>query len=352
LADFDLVLHLDPDFAQAHWNRAVVLLLLGDFERGWPEYEWRWTQPWKKSSVGTSPLSPSERGAGARGGAEYSQPLWDGSDVAGRTILLYAEQGMGDTMHFIRYAPLVKQRGGRVVVECQPPLLPLLATAGGIDALVGRGSPLPVFDFQAPLLGLSGIFRTDFTNIPTAIPYLEARSELAEQWRNTLRSSSSAFRIGIAWQGNPGFLDDWERSMPLAQFAPLAQVPGVQLISLQKGPGTEQLQVPSNAQFPLSTFALDESAGAFMDTAAIMKSLDLVICSDSAIPHLAGALGVPVWMALPFVPDWRWLLQREDSPWYPTMRLFRQSREGDWEDVFLRIAAELTKLLKALTPDP
>jgi len=380
LACFERTLGLDPAFAQAHWNRAVVLLLGGDFEQGWPEYEWRWTQPWLND-----PPAPAR--TGTKGGSrQFAQPLWDGSDLGGRTILLYAEQGLGDTMHFIRYAPLVRQRGGRVIVECQRPLLPLLANVPGVDRLVAPGSPLPAFDVQAPLAGLPGIFRTVEATMPATIPYLQAKAELVAHWRKSrmsdvgcpmpgevlltsdFRLSTSDFLVGIAWQGNPAFMDDWQRSMPLAQFAPLAQVPGVQLISLQKGPGTEQLHaleqrvdsgqwtVDSDAKTPSTVHRppftvhhlgsrLDEANGAFMDTAAIMTNIDLVVTSDSAVPHLAGALGVPVWVALAFVPDWRWLLRRKDSPWYPTMRLFRQRRDGHWEDVFERMAEELKALV-------
>jgi len=361
LVHYEQALRLKADYADARWNRALIWLLQGDFEQGWPEYEWRWTQA----------------DFAAR---RFTQPRWDGSALGGRTILLHAEQGLGDTLHFIRYAPLVAKRGGSVVVECQPPLARLLGSAAGIDRLVPQGSPLPAFDVQAPLLSLPGIFRTALATVPATVPYLHADAELVEHWRRELwksrksevgsrksehlhltsdiRHPTSDFLVGIAWQGSPTFRGDRQRSIPLAQFAPLAEVPGVQLISLQKGPGTEQLREPfhspltthhrllSTVHRPPSTIhdlgsRLDEAAGGFMDSAAIMMSLDLVISSDTAIAHLAGAVGVPVWVALSLVPDWRWLLQREDSPWYPTMRLFRQARYGRWEDVFERMAEEL-----------
>jgi len=339
-------LGLEPDLAVAHWNRSLLRLMLGDFEQGWPEYEWRWTQP-----IFTR--------------RPFHRPRWDGSDLGGQTILLHVEQGFGDMIQFVRYVPLVKQRGGKVIVECHPPLVRLLAGVQEIDCLVALGSPLPAFDVQAPLVSLPLIFHTPLATVPAPVPYLHADADLGKHWRLELNKGLGArdegressmtrsslaprpsplapFLVGIAWQGNPTYRADRQRSIPLAHFARLAQVPGVQLLSLQKGPGTEQLRALSG-QFPVVDLdsRLDEASGAFMDTAAVMKNLDLVISSDTAVPHLAGALGVPVWLALPYVPDWRWLLEREDCPWYPTMRLFRQTRYGQWEDVFDRMAEEL-----------
>jgi hypothetical protein len=247
--------------------------------------------------------------------------------------LLYAEQGLGDTLHFVRFVPMVKQRGGRVILECQSLLLRLLSGFDGIDCLVGTGSPLPAFDVQAPLLSLPGLFHTDLESIPTPVPYLHADHKLVDQRRH---SAGASFRVGIAWQGNPTNPGDRHRSIPLVHFEQFAKLSGVRFISLQKGPGA--ISAPERLEcLP----GLDESSGAFMDTAAVMMSLDLVISADTVIAHLAGALGVPVWVPLAFAPDWRWLLQRQDSPWYPSMRLFRQVRFGDWEDVFKRIAEEL-----------
>ena len=323
-------------------------MLLGDYEQGWPEYEWRWTQP----------------GFTRR---QFTQPAWDGSDLAGRSILLYAEQGLGDTLHFIRYAPLVSQRGGKVIVECQPALVRLLKGVEGIDKLIAESSPLPPFDVQAAMFSLPAIFHTTVGTIPATVPYLHADPKLIDKWRHELNSRSrqpggtvattrsgparqagptGAFKVGIAWQGSPTYGYDNLRSIPLEKFARLTQIEGVQLISLQKGPGSEQLGAVQG-RFPVMDLGkqLDETSGPFMDTAAVMKNLDLVICSDTAVPHLAGALGVPVWVALPYVPDWRWLLECEDSPWYPTMRLFRQTQDGKWDDVFERIAAALKKKL-------
>jgi Flp pilus assembly protein TadD len=327
LTCYEQALRLDSGHALAHLNRALLWLARGDWPNGLPEFEWRWQ---------TKDLP----------GYGMQQPRWDGSPLRGRTIFIFAEQGLGDTLHFIRYLPLVKQRGGYTIVECQQPLLRLLANFPGIDRLQARGSQLPECDVYAPLLSLPGIFGTLPGNVPAAVPYLQADAELVTQWRKELKAISG-FKVGIAWQGNLIKPDDVHRSIPLTSFALLAAVPGVRLISLQKGPGMEQLRALGD-RFPVIDLSnrLDEASGAFMDTAAVMKNLDLVISSDTAIPHLAGALAVPVWTALPAVPDWRWLLEREDSPWYPTMRLFRKKQHGTWEDVFDRMAGALKALVK------
>jgi hypothetical protein len=318
------LVRLQPEHPDAHKNLGIFLLRVGRWQQGWPEYEWRWR---------CKEQAPRP----------FRQPLWDGSPLAGGTILLHAEQGLGDTIQFIRYAPLVKQRGGRVVVECQPALLPLLARCPGIDQLVASGKPLPVFDVHAPLLNLPGIFRTTPATVPASVPYLFADDALVQRWRDELRSVPG-FRVGIVWQGSRKHKEDRRRSVRLERFAPLAAIPGVRLISLQKGPGSEQL-ADQGGRFEILDLAgrLDERSGPFMDTAAVLKCLDLVITVDTAGAHLAGALGVPVWVALAFAADWRWLLDRDDSPWYPTMRLFRQKQPGDWDGVFQRMAQELAK---------
>ncbi len=327
---FAQALAIQPDFAGAHWNRALIWLLRGDFERGWPEYEWRWTQP---TFVRRN----------------FAQPLWDGSDLTGRTILIYCEQGHGDTVQFVRYLALVKQRGGQVIFECRPQMQQLFAGVAGIDHLVVEGSPLPRFDVQAPLLSLPRIFRTSLTTIPAAVPYLHVSPALVQKWRME-RPPGSAFRIGIAWQGNPGNRGDRFRSFPLAKLAGIARLPGVELVSLQVGPGTEQLRSwPAQAPVLNLENRLGGAFDSFANIAAVMKHLDLVISCDSAVAHLAGALGVPIWVPLPHIADWRWLLERDDSPWYPTMRLFRQSRAGNWEAVFDKIANALISRISERT---
>jgi Tfp pilus assembly protein PilF len=329
MASYEQALHHQPDCPEAHWNRALVWLTRGHLEQGWPGYQWRW----KIKDFG--PLPP------------FQAPLWDGSPLDGRTILVHAEQGLGDTLQFLRYLPLVHQRGGRVIFLCQPPLTRLLRRTPGIERLLAHGDPVPAFDVHVPLLSLPGLFGTTLESVPADVPYLEAEPQLVEAWRHRL-GSYPGFKVGIAWQGNPKFRLDRFRSIPLAQFAPLADVPGVHLLSLQKGIGREQLAAPER-HFPVTDLGgqLDEATGAFLDTAAVMKNLDLVITSDTSMAHLAGALGLPVWVALHDVPDWRWLLDREDCPWYSTMRLFRQTRPRQWEDVFHRMALALRRRLAA-----
>jgi tetratricopeptide (TPR) repeat protein len=324
LACYQLAVWLNPD-SPARWSRALALLEKGDLKRGWPEYESRWRHTGLKERA-------------------LAQPRWDGSPLEGRTILLHLEQGLGDTLQFIRYAPLVKQRGGAVLVECPASLVPLLSRCPGIDRLVAQGSELPEFDVHAPLLSLPLLCSTTLATIPAQIPYLFPDPETVEYWRRTL-GSAPGLKVGIAWQGSSEYVNDRFRSVPLAEFEPLARLPGVRLYSLQKGLGTEQLRALAG-RFAVSELAadLDATGGAFLETAAIMKNLDLVVCSDSALAHLAGGLGVRVWVALAAVADWRWLRDREDSPWYPTMRLFRQAALGAWGPVFGRLAAEVRKL--------
>jgi tetratricopeptide (TPR) repeat protein len=328
IASYGRALDLNPDYAEAHWNRSLLWLLTGDFARGWPEYEWRWRTAQVSSRT-------------------YPQPLWDGGPLAGRTILLHAEQGLGDTIQFVRYASLVKRLGATVFVECQKPLQPLLASCAGIDQLFGEGDGLPEFAVQTPLLSLPRIFQTSAASIPAGVPYLFAAPALIESWRAKL-GEVRGYRIGINWQGRPKPGHWRQRSIPLRQFATLAAIPGVRLIGLQKGPGREELK-QAEENIPVLDLGdeVDEAAGAFMDTAAIMMNLDLVITSDTAAAHLAGSLGVAVWLALPWAPDWRWLLDRGDSPWYPTMRLFRQRQRGDWEGVFAELKQALCERLRS-----
>ncbi|MGA2254974.1 MAG: tetratricopeptide repeat protein [Thermoguttaceae bacterium] len=322
VACYRRALALKPDYAEAHENYAHACLQVGDWQRGWLELEWRRQ---------TKPCSPRR----------FIQPLWNGESLAGKTILLHAEQGLGDTIQFVRYVPLVRRYNARVIVECQKPLLRLLAGCPGIDQLIGEGDELPAFDVHAPLMSLPAIVNTTLESIPAGVPYIFAAPELVAHWQERL-GSIEGFKIGISWQGNPRFRGDRFRSIPLRYFAALARLPGVSLISLQKGAGREQLAEVRN-DFPVVDLGdeLDEEAGPFMDRAAVMKNLDLVVTSDTAIAHLTGALGLPVWVALKFAADWRWLLDRSDSPWYPTMRLFRQQTREDWSSVFNRMAAAL-----------
>jgi tetratricopeptide (TPR) repeat protein len=329
VVSFQQALRSKPNYAEAHLNLAMTWLLLGDFEQGWPEYEWRW-----KTREGAPLPRP------------FQQPPWDGTPLAGRTILLHAEQGLGDTLQFSRFAPLVKERGGTVLVTCPPSLVRILGTCPGIDRLIPQDSPLPPFDVHAPLMSLPSILRTTLATVPVRVPYLFAAAERVDHWRREL-GDPRAFKVGIAWQGKPTHRRDRQRSVPLAQFAPLARLAGVRLFSLQKGPGREQL--PALAGPWGLTDLGGRTSDDWMETAAVVCSLDLVITVDTALAHLAGALGVPVWVALSFVPDWRWLVGRADSPWYPTMRLFRQTAPGNWDTVFADMARALVPRL-AMTP--
>jgi tetratricopeptide (TPR) repeat protein len=329
---YEKAVRLRPDYAEAHSNRSFVRLLLGDFAGGWSDYEWRW----KCKKTAKLPFS--------------DLPMWDGSNLQGGAILLQEEQGLGDTLQFIRYAPLVKTRGGTVILHCQVGLMPLLAACPGIDRLADRSAPPPPAHVRAPLMSLPGILQTDLESIPGGVPYLSAHPQLIESWRDAM-GRIPGYRVGIAWQGNPQHPGDRFRSIPLGRFAKLAEVEGISLISLQQGYGAEQIRQLEHP-FPLTVLDSEahSTAGILMDTAAIMFNLDLVITVDTAIAHLAGALGLEAWVPLSTAPDWRWLLGRDDSPWYPTIRLFRQQQLGDWNAVFVRLVEALCEAVRKGTP--
>jgi tetratricopeptide (TPR) repeat protein len=312
---------LMPDYALAHWNLALGLLTRGDFAEGWREYEWRWK--WDGFS------SPRRN---------FSQPLWTGEELDGKTILLYAEQGMGDAIQFARYVPRVARRGGRVVLECHPPLKRLFGHPASVQAVVAEGEALPPFDVQCPLLSLPLAFRTDLNSIPAAVPYLKADRKLSAKWKSRLAAEPARRRIGLAWAGSSLHKKDWTRSLELSQLAPLAAAGDNVFISLQTGEAGKQ---DPPAEMTLRDFTADLSD--FAETAALVDCLDLVITVDTAVAHLAGAMGKPVWVLVSHAADWRWLSGREDSPWYPTMRLFRQTSAGDWTDVIRRVADSLAK---------
>jgi Flp pilus assembly protein TadD len=310
---------LKPDHAEAHRSLGMLLLLRGRFAEGWAEYDWRWHTP-----------RQPRRDVGC--------PRWTGEDPGGRTVLLHAEQGLGDTIMACRLAAAVARRGARVVLEVQPALVRLLRGLVGAAQIVPRGSALPAADLEASLLDVPRILGLDAGSIPSAVPYLAAEPERVARWRGCI-AARPGFTVGLVWQGNPHSIADLGRSAPLAAFAPLAAVPGVRLIALQKGPGSEQVW-----NFPAIEDlggAFDAGPDAFLDTAAVMQCLDLVVSVDTAAAHLAGALGRPVWIALKSVPDWRWLLDRADTPWYPTARLFRQPSAGDWGAVVRAMAEAL-----------
>jgi tetratricopeptide (TPR) repeat protein len=317
LAAYRRAVALRPDFADAHFNLALVLLAQGRFTEGWPEYEHRWGMA-SFATVGPPDVAP----------------LWQGEDIAGKTILVQAEQGFGDVFQFARYLPKLRAAGAELLLGFPPGLLRILRPLGG--RMVGSGERI---DFRVPLLSLPGRFGTVLETIPAEIPYLETEAGLVARWQE--RIGRGRFRIGISWQGRPGIAADRGRSIPLRYFAPFARLPGVRLISLQKGHGTEQI-----AALPVGTVEtlwdrFTEEPDDFVDTAAVMAGLDLVITSDTAVAHLAGALGVRTWVALKHAPDWRWLEGRTDCPWYPTMRLFRQREPDAWENVFSEMEAAL-----------
>jgi tetratricopeptide (TPR) repeat protein len=327
-SSYNRAIELRADYVEAHWNRSRVRLLRGDFERGWPEYEWRWK------------VLPTTR-------RPINTPMWDGRQLDGQTVLIQIEQGFGDTFQFIRYAPLVKARGAKVVVECQKNLINLVRTCPGIDKFAVLGEQLPPCDFYAPLLSLPGIFKTTLETIPAQIPYLHADDALRAQWAQRLEELRG-LRVGVAWHGREGQGKYRHRDIPIERIAKFAELPSVSLVNLQKDEGLElrsAMSDPKNVYDPGSD--IDTATGSFMDTAAIVTNLDLVITSDSVIAHLAGALGATVWVGLDFTSDWRWLLHRADSPWYPTMRLFRQHTPADWDGV----VKEITTALRLLVVD-
>jgi tetratricopeptide (TPR) repeat protein len=304
-------LRLQPDDPVLHLNLGIALLLAGQFDAGWEEYEWRFR-------------------AGAARVPPCTQPCWNGEDLTGRTLLIRAEQGIGDTIQFCRYVTMAAARGP-VALEVPPGLRRVLRDLPA--RIIDAGGVLPMFDLWCPLLSLPRLFGMQ----APAPPYLTADADRVAVWRE--RIGAHGRRIGIAWQGNPDSAAERGRSIPLREFAPLAQVPGVRLISLQKHHGLEQLAgVPDGLRIETLGDDFDAGPDAFIDTAAVMQCLDMVITSDTSVAHLAGALGRPVWVGLQHVPDWRWLLEGEDCLWYPTMRLFRQTRRGDWGGIFARMA--------------
>jgi tetratricopeptide (TPR) repeat protein len=318
-AAFAKTLRLSPACAPARLNNAISLLRDGKFEEGWREFEWRFLTP----DLRMPPLNI---------------PVWAGESLEGKTILLRTEQGIGDTFQFVRYAKLVKDCGGRVVVQCQDAAVDLVSRSEFVDQVVGRKESLDKIDVQLPLMSLPAVFGTTLNTVPSQVPYLSANPSLIDCWRKRLRALGKVI-VAIGWQGNRNFGADHLRSLKLANFKALSEIPGVALVSLQKNEGVEQLREIDFAVHDFST-ELDNTIP-FTDTAAIMASCDLVVTSDTAIAHLAGALARPTWVALGYSPDWRWLTSGETSPWYPTMRLFRQPELYDWKSVFRSMADEL-----------
>jgi ADP-heptose:LPS heptosyltransferase len=322
---------LNPDLSCAHWNLALALLQQGDLPRGFAEYEWRW----KWSGFG-------------REAPRYSQPQWRGEEIAGKTILIHFEQGRGDAIQFIRYAPLIAARGGTVVLHCPPEIARLMESVSGVARIIS-GSERCDFDVHSPVMSLPHALGTTLATIPANIPYILPDQELARTWARRLAlhrgppaNVATPWRhVGLVWAGSPDHAHDNRRSIALARLAALSGIPNVIFHSLQKGERAAEAMSPPAGMMLIRH---DADLKDFADTAALISNLDLVITIDTAVAHLAGAMGKKVWVLIPFSPDWRWMSGREDSPWYPTMRLFRQETEGDWAGAADRVAEALLRI--------
>jgi Flp pilus assembly protein TadD len=312
IAACDAAIALCPGFVQAHWNLATAALLAGDFARGFAAYEWR-----------------KRHDRFRRDFVDLPGPVWTGDDPAGRTILVHAEQGLGDTIQFARYLPLIAARGGRAVLACERPLLPLLQTLPGV-LVVAKDATLPRYDAWIDQMSLPHVFATRPDSIPSASGYLRADPPRTAQWRARLPHGT---KLGVAWAGNPAHSNDHRRSLPQAVAARLAALGGTGTVNLQVGPRTHEAGLPDFSRL-LTDYA---------ETAALVANLDLVVTVDTSVAHVAGALGVPCWVLLPFAPDWRWMLGRDDTPWYASLRLFRQPRPGDWDAVIDAVAVALER---------
>lgn len=327
LTAYDHAIELQPNFAYAHYNRGTLRLALGDFERGWDDFEWRWRCP----TFG----HPNR---------DLGKPMWNGEDLSGKTILFHSEQGLGDTLHFVRYAAQLADRGARVIVEAQPALASLLSDVPGVSQSLSRGDPLPEFDFHIPMMSVPRIVGTRLETIPNEMPYILPPAIAHETWRGILRNDARAegqkkIRVGLAWAGNAASPVDRRRSIALSMLAPLGAAPNVRFYSLQLGDASKQI---ASAPFPIidHTGKLTD----FTQTSGLIANLDLVICVDTVVAHLAGAMNQKVWLLTYTPADWRWLFDREDSPWYPSLKLFRQRAPEKWDEPIARVADELKQL--------
>jgi hypothetical protein len=285
----------------------------GNLREGWKEYEWRRQCP--------DAVAPRA----------FSRPQWRGEAIDGKTILIFPEQGLGDAIHFVRYVPMAAERGAKVVLECAPPLERIFRQVWGIEKLIVAGQALPAFDLQCAMPSLPGAFETDIDSIPAATAYLSADEETVRRWREKVGHANGIRQVGIAWAGSTANRNDRNRSIPLQKWRPILGAANCRFHSLQLAP-------------PSAGFAVTDWSGElrdFAETAGLIANLDLVITVDTSVAHLAGAMGKPVWLMIPFPPDWRWMLERTDSLWYPTVKLFRQKRAGDWEEVIADVAAAL-----------
>ena len=320
IASYDRALELNAGYANARFHRALSRLVTGDFARGWEDYESRWG--------GAETQGPPRR---------FAQPAWTGGqELRGKTVLLHAEQGLGDTIQFCRYAALIAARGARVVLEAHPSLKAWLATLAGVDAVLAFGDPLPAFDYHCALLSAPGAFATTLATIPAGVPYLAPPSGHVDRWHARLEAQARP-RIGLAWSGSTTLVNDLNRTIALAALAPILAQDAC-FVSLQKE--VRAADEPALRAHPALAHFGDELAD-FRDTAALVALMDVVVTVDTAVAHVAGAMGKPVWVLLPYSPDWRWLLGRDDSPWYPGARLFRQPAVGQWEPVLERVVRAL-----------
>jgi Flp pilus assembly protein TadD len=328
-ASCETAVRLRPDSVPAHWNFAVALLRAGDYQRGWAEHEWRLRSP-----------APGFQ-------QRFTQRAWNGSPLNGKTILLHAEQGFGDTIQFARYVPLVAARGGRIIVECHRELLRLFRPSPGVDLAIARGDALPHFDEHSPLMSLPLAFHTRLETIPASVPYLQAGDELVGRWKERLAAMAKGGRVlhvGLCCVGNAAHRNDRERSIPFAALAPLATA-GIIFHSLHKE------FVPSDSN-GMRWVDHSQELTDFAETAALLANLDHVVSVDTAVAHLSGAMGIATSVLLPWLPDWRWMLHRQESAWYPTSRLYRQKRFGQWQEVVQRVARSLEQIVQKARSEP
>ena len=325
LESFEQALTINPDFAEAHWNFAIALLLSGDYERGWAEYEWGFV-------------------AKQRIARKTDKPLWDGLPLDGKIILIRSEQGLGDTIQFTRFLPLVKAEGGKVILECQAPLVDLLKNCGA-DEVVSRsepdGDPQRPFDVWFPLMSLPGHYKVKLNEVSPKMPYIYSDPARQSKWHHYFKGETR-LKIGIVWAGSPTHQDDRNRSCSLADFLPLLKLEGIAWYSLQKGEAVSEIDLlPSD----VNLHSIGNELQDFSDTAAVINDLDILISVDTSVVHVAGAMGKEVWALLQFAPDWRWLQARSDTPWYPSMRLYRQKSAGDWGGVLDEVVEAINLML-------
>jgi len=326
---YDKTVEYAPDYAEAYYSRGMSYLRKGEFAKGWDDYQWRLKTEKTKVTL------------------RYDKPWWQGEDFQGKTLLVQAEQGFGDSIQFVRYLPMVKEKGGTVILAEKPELIGLFRNLEGINDIVDIGKVAEgnvKYDLYVTLLSLPAIFGTKINSIPAQIPYISAKASNVAHWHNKINTDT--FKIGIVWAGNPTHGNDHNRSCTLNNFIQLAKIKNVKLFSLQKGPGIEQIK---NWPEDMELINIGQKFEDFTDTAAAIENMDLTISVDTSVIHLAGAMGKTAWALIPYESDWRWMLNRQDSLWYPTIRLFRQKQYGNWEELFHRVADRVENLITNAT---